>query len=189
VDALREQAGEWSPLQPWHPDTLEAMAGVAAATAAQGRWAEAEAGLRGLLALRERFLGAEHADTLETRLASLGLASLSRAGKAGRPGGRAGPADPRQAERGSSQRVPEAGEAEAKDGAQRGGGDGGDGAAGASAAACGVMDALWGDLQGLGRLQELQLLGMGDLGWEARIRLTSNALGASCQCLQRLDLR
>ena len=47
VDALRAQSGEWLPLLPWHPDTLEAMSGVAAAAEALGRREEAEEGLRG----------------------------------------------------------------------------------------------------------------------------------------------
>jgi hypothetical protein len=84
VDALRGRAGEWSPLLPWHPDTLEAMFCVAEAVATAGwladteeRREEAVEGLRGVLALSERFLGAEHADTL---LILKHLAALVRSG-------------------------------------------------------------------------------------------------------------
>jgi hypothetical protein len=64
VDVLLEQVGEYSSQLQWHPDTIDAMAGVAAAFQAEGKLAEAEEGLRGLLTLDDRFLGQEHVDTL-----------------------------------------------------------------------------------------------------------------------------
>ncbi len=68
VDALRLQAGEFSPLLPWNPKTLEAWAAVATALEIQGRQAEATECLRTILALRERFLGVENVDTVTTSL-------------------------------------------------------------------------------------------------------------------------
>ena len=51
----------------WHPDVLDAMETQAQAVESSGRRKEAVGLFRDLLALRERFLGAEHRDTLATR--------------------------------------------------------------------------------------------------------------------------
>ena len=51
----------------WHPDKLDALAGMSLALEMQGRGHEAERLWRQLLMLRERFLGPMHFDTCETR--------------------------------------------------------------------------------------------------------------------------
>ena len=51
-------------LGPEHPDTLASRNNLANALQEQGKYAEAEAGIRAVLTVRERVLGPEHPDTL-----------------------------------------------------------------------------------------------------------------------------
>jgi len=164
VDALRELAREWSPLLPWHPDTLEAMAGVAAAVAAEKRLAEAEDGLRGLLARSERFLGAEHKDTLAIRTSLVALVKRSTAECARTE---SGPEPRRQAKGGSSPGLSKLGQAKmAGELYSSGGGRAVEGLE-ASTTTGGVLEGLWQDLPGLAvlranlRLREVQGLDRG----------------------------
>jgi hypothetical protein len=217
VDALREQAGEWSPLLPWHPDTLEAMAGVAAAAEAQGRFAEAEEGLRGLLAQHERHsaaptavgptavrtLGAEHDLTLKTRDRILALQkqsldaehlALKTRDLPASPGianasRPVGPGSP--AERGAGSRHLANVLASVTSGqtrAQAAGAPHGGGDGGTgSRAAWEVLEGLWEDLRDLHALEELQLREVLGLDRITCRRLASMALKATS--LRSLDLR
>jgi hypothetical protein len=201
VDALRGEAGEWSPLAPWHPDTLDAAAGVADAAAARGGRAEAEEGLRGILALRERYLGPEHADARATRarLAALG-AGGAQGGAASRSSeasaGAAGDSKPPGMRAGSGSATSESGQAR-----PAGGGGGAppiptrtattrtpwDSGGGAATTAAGVLARLWQDLPGLEALQALQLRNVQGLDRETWICLATKALGAPS--LRSVDLR
>jgi tetratricopeptide (TPR) repeat protein len=58
----------------WHPDTLDAKADLARALELQGKLTEAKAVLKEVLLLRERILGQEHHDTLETQTRLVKLA-------------------------------------------------------------------------------------------------------------------
>jgi hypothetical protein len=182
ADALRERSGEWSPLLPWHPDTLEALAGVAAALEAQGRTAEAEEGLRGVLALSERFLGAEHADTRAIRGR---LAALVASGGRGAAGAGTGIAlGTRRPVEGGSQLVPSVPDSEQ---------------AATTAGALisieaittpwGVLEALWRELPSLSALQELRLRKVEGLDRGTCLRLALMALGLPAASLRRVDLR
>uniref|UniRef100_A0A7S0QJD3 TIR domain-containing protein n=1 Tax=Cryptomonas curvata TaxID=233186 RepID=A0A7S0QJD3_9CRYP len=184
VDALREQMGEWSPLLPWHPDTLEAMASIAATVEAQGRWVEAEEGLRGLLALRERFLPPDHMDTkaTRTRLAALCRTSGDGAG--------VGPGALRLAKSslppGLHQHLSESGHdttvGEPCD-SDRGGGR----AVDTSTTVLGILEGLWQDWPSLALQQILQLQELQGLDRVTCCCLAVKALGSSY--LRSVDLR
>ncbi len=166
------------------PDTLEAMAGIAIALEAQGGSAEAEEGLRAVLALSERFLGAEHVDTLvvRERLATLvrgGRSSAVVAGAGVAPGaGRPAAGESQQPVR-SLQPVPGLVQ-EAMAGAPSA-------RWGTISTTAGVLEALWHELPSLSRLQELQLRKVQGLDREACLRLATMALGVPC--LRSVDLR
>jgi hypothetical protein len=174
VDALRAQSGEWSPLLPWHPDTLEAMSGVAAAVEALGRRKEAEVGLRGVLALSERFLGAEHADTRAIRGRFAALVSGGRSDAAGDETGVSLGAG-RLVERESQPALHAPDQQQTTP----------EGVAAATSG--GVLDALWQELPCLLKLQELQLRKVEGLDRRTCDHLAVKALGTPG--LRRLDLR
>ncbi len=190
-DALRELAGERSPLAPWHPDTLEAMAGVTTAVEAQGRLAEAEEGLRQLLALRERSLGPEHANTRATRQR---LSNLIQARTPARGSGSDVPGMERGLAPGShpaycwaplSAGPSRAQHSQGAAGAHLGLKGRSRGAAEAGTSAWGVLERLWGDL---GELNELEFRRVVGLDRERCLGLVSKALGAQYH-LRSLDLR
>jgi hypothetical protein len=64
---LAQQALEWNPANPDHPDTLTTRSNIASWWGEAGRVDEAIKQSTALLADRTRILGADHPDTLETR--------------------------------------------------------------------------------------------------------------------------
>lgn len=183
VDALREQSKEWSPLLPWHPDTLEAMSGVAAAIEKQEkRLAEAEEGLRGLLALHIRFIGVDHPDShaIRKRLAEVLSLRQRRIKDEGKESAETGPVTHQQVADISPPPTCSTGigvldtdtiSVIASSGFSL--------PCQARPTVWGLLGQLWQDLPGLGRLHELQLREMHGLDWGECDLFALNVLRAS----------
>jgi hypothetical protein len=182
VDALRGWAGECSPLLPWHPDTLEALACVAVVLEMQGRTAEAEDGLRWILSLSERFIGVEHADTRAIRGRLAALVGSGRRDAAGAGTGIGSGAGGGLVQGGSQPFPP------VNDSVQTA-------TAGSSSTVNSIpttwemLEELWQELPSLLALQELQLRRVQGLDRGTCLHLAMMALSHPAACLRRVDLR